>query len=50
MATFIELPIETYAGPVDPDWCPGCGDFGVLKAVKMAARPRRGRRDWCQAG
>ena len=37
MATVIELPIETYAGPVDPDWCPGCGDFGVLKAVKMAA-------------
>ncbi len=37
MATFFELPIETYAGPVDPDWCPGCGDFGVLKAVKMAA-------------
>ena len=37
MATIIELPIETYAGPVDPDWCPGCGDFGVLKAVKMAA-------------
>ncbi|OLE86664.1 MAG: 2-oxoacid ferredoxin oxidoreductase [Acidobacteria bacterium 13_1_20CM_2_60_10] len=33
----MELPIETYAGPVDPDWCPGCGDFGVLKAVKMAA-------------
>jgi 2-oxoglutarate ferredoxin oxidoreductase subunit beta len=22
---------------VDPDWCPGCGDFGVLKAVKMGA-------------
>jgi 2-oxoglutarate ferredoxin oxidoreductase subunit beta len=37
MATIIELPIETYAGPIDPDWCPGCGDFGVLKAVKMAA-------------
>ena len=37
MATVVELPIETYAGPVDPDWCPGCGDFGVLKAVKMAA-------------
>lgn len=37
MATIVELPIETYAGPVDPDWCPGCGDFGVLKAVKMAA-------------
>ena len=37
MATVIELPLETYAGPIDPDWCPGCGDFGVLKAVKMAA-------------
>ena len=37
MATFVELPIETYAGPVDPDWCLGCGDFGVLKAVKTAA-------------
>ncbi len=37
MATIIELPIETYAGPIDPDWCPGCGDFGVLKGVKMAA-------------
>ena len=37
MATIVELPIETYAGPVDPDWCPGCGDFSVLKAVKMAA-------------
>jgi len=37
MAAVIELPIETYAGPVDPDWCPGCGDFSVLKAIKMAA-------------
>ena len=37
MATIVELPIQTYAGPVEPDWCPGCGDFGVLKAVKMAA-------------
>jgi 2-oxoglutarate ferredoxin oxidoreductase subunit beta len=37
MATVIELPIEIYQGPVDPDWCPGCGDFGVLKAVKLAA-------------
>lgn len=37
MATMIELPLGTYQGPVDPDWCPGCGDFGVLKGVKMAA-------------
>src|SRR6266849_2186292 len=21
---------------VDPDWCPGCGDFGVLAAVQKA--------------
>ena len=37
MATVIELPIESYEGIVDSDWCPGCGDFGVLKALKMAA-------------
>ena len=37
MATVIELPIEMYHGAIDPDWCPGCGDFGVLKALKMAA-------------
>ena len=23
-------------GQVDPDWCPGCGDFGVLAAVQKA--------------
>lgn len=37
MATVIELPIETYKGPVEPDWCPGCGDFGVLRSVQTAA-------------
>ncbi len=37
MSTLIELPVETYKGPVDPDWCPGCGDFGVLKALQMAS-------------
>jgi len=37
MATVIELPIDTYKGPVDPDWCPGCGDFGVLRSVQQAA-------------
>lgn len=37
MATVIELPVEMYKGPVDPDWCPGCGDFGVLKSVQTAA-------------
>jgi len=37
MATVIELPVEIFKGPVDPDWCPGCGDFGVLKGVQQAA-------------
>src|SRR6185437_13380379 len=37
MATVIELPIESYEGIIDSDWCPGCGDFGVLKALKIAA-------------
>jgi 2-oxoglutarate/2-oxoacid ferredoxin oxidoreductase subunit beta len=23
-------------GKVDPDWCPGCGDFGVLSAIQKA--------------
>jgi 2-oxoglutarate ferredoxin oxidoreductase subunit beta len=32
-----ELTIDFYDGPVDPDWCPGCGDFGVLNAMKRAA-------------
>ena len=30
------LPIKAYKGPVDPDWCPGCGDFGVLRALQTA--------------
>ena len=37
MATVIELPVETYKGPVEPDWCPGCGDFGVLKGIQTAS-------------
>lgn len=37
MATVIELPVDTYKGPVDPDWCPGCGDFGVLRSLQQAA-------------
>ncbi len=37
MATIVELPIVMYESSVEPDWCPGCGDFSVLKAVKVAA-------------
>lgn len=25
-----------YKGRVEPDWCPGCGDYGVLAAVEKA--------------
>jgi len=37
MEMTISLPISTYESIIDPDWCPGCGDFGVLRGVKMAA-------------
>lgn len=28
--------VKDFKGKVDPDWCPGCGDFGVLAALKQA--------------
>jgi 2-oxoglutarate/2-oxoacid ferredoxin oxidoreductase subunit beta len=31
-----QLTIADYKGRVDPDWCPGCGDFGVLASLKSA--------------
>ena len=37
MASVIELPIAAYESVVEPDWCPGCGDFGVLRAIEIAA-------------
>src|SRR5499426_880990 len=37
MAAVLELPISTYESIVEPDWCPGCGDFGVLRALEIAA-------------
>jgi 2-oxoglutarate/2-oxoacid ferredoxin oxidoreductase subunit beta len=30
------LTLQDFEGPVSPDWCPGCGDFGVLKSLKEA--------------
>jgi len=35
MAT-AELTIKELESDVHPDWCPGCGDFGVLKSLKEA--------------
>jgi len=31
-----KLTVKDLKGKVDPDWCPGCGDFGVLAALKQA--------------
>ena len=28
--------VKEYIGKVKPDWCPGCGDFGVLNALQRA--------------
>src|SRR5438552_1210915 len=41
MATVVELPLETYQSIIEPDWCPGCGDFGVLRALEIAAQKLR---------
>ena len=32
----VELTAKDYKGQVEPDWCPGCGDFGVLRALQTA--------------
>ncbi len=37
----VELPrkpasTKDFKGRVEPDWCPGCGDFGVLNALQRA--------------
>lgn len=30
-------PLAGFKSKVSPDWCPGCGDFGVLSALQKAA-------------
>ena len=30
------LDAKDFKGEVHPDWCPGCGDFGVLNCVQRA--------------
>src|SRR6478672_2618839 len=32
----IKLEVKDYKAEVPPDWCPGCGDFGVLNALQKA--------------
>lgn len=31
-----QLKARDFKGPVNPDWCPGCGDFGVLNCLQRA--------------
>ena len=31
-----KLTARDFRGPVNPDWCPGCGDFGVLNSLQRA--------------
>ena len=40
----VQLKPQDFKGKVDPDWCPGCGDFGVLRSfqtvcAEMGLRP-----------
>lgn len=34
--TEVKLEKDSYEGKIHPDWCPGCGDFSVLNAMKKA--------------
>ena len=38
---FAELKPKDYKGKVDPDWCLGCGDFGVLNSLQKACAELR---------
>src|SRR2546428_3586144 len=32
----LEFEMDTYKSEIKPTWCPGCGDFAVLRALQMA--------------
>ena len=32
----VQLKAKDFKGKVDPDWCKGCGDFGVLSCLQRA--------------
>jgi 2-oxoglutarate ferredoxin oxidoreductase subunit beta len=36
MATSLKLDLKSYKSDVHNNWCPGCGDFGILTALQMA--------------
>ncbi len=31
-----DVTLEDYEYPTDPTWCPGCGDFAILRSVKAS--------------
>ncbi len=33
---FVQLKAKDFKGKISPDWCPGCGDFGVLTCLQRA--------------
>lgn len=33
----IQLQAKDFKSKINPDWCPGCGDFGVLNCVQRAS-------------
>ena len=33
---FKQVTLPDLKGKVDPDWCPGCGDYSVLSAITKA--------------
>jgi 2-oxoglutarate ferredoxin oxidoreductase subunit beta len=44
--SIVQLTAKDFKGKVDPDWCPGCGDFGVLSSLQkvcadMGLQPHR---------
>src|SRR5256712_10329633 len=32
----LEFEMDTYKSEIKPTWCPGCGDFAVLRALQMS--------------
>ena len=32
----VQLTAKDFKGKIHPDWCPGCGDFGVLSSLQKA--------------
>ena len=32
----VQLTAKDFKGQIEPDWCAGCGDFGVLNGLQRA--------------